>query len=35
MSTSLGRSCDEKEIDIVTPYPKREPKPGDDMGLAQ
>jgi quinoprotein glucose dehydrogenase len=25
----------EKEIDIVTPYPKREPKPGDDMGLAQ
>jgi hypothetical protein len=25
----------EKEIDIVRPYPKREPKPGDDMGLAQ
>jgi quinoprotein glucose dehydrogenase len=25
----------EKEIDIVTPYPKREPQPGDDMGLAQ
>jgi quinoprotein glucose dehydrogenase len=25
----------DKEIDIVTPYPKREPKPGDDMGLAQ
>jgi quinoprotein glucose dehydrogenase len=25
----------DKEIDIVTPYPKREPQPGDDMGLAQ
>lgn len=25
----------EKEIDIVTPYPKREPQPGDNMGLAQ
>ena len=25
----------EKEIDIITPYPKREPQPGDDMGLAQ
>lgn len=25
----------DKEIDIVTPYPKREPKPGDNLGLAQ
>jgi hypothetical protein len=25
----------EKEIDMVTPYPKREPKPGDDVGLTQ
>ena len=25
----------EKEIDIVTSYSKREPQPGDDMGLAQ
>jgi len=24
-----------KEINIITPYPKREPQPGDDMGLAQ
>jgi quinoprotein glucose dehydrogenase len=31
---ALPKSGD-KEIDIVTPYPKREPKPGDDMGLAQ
>jgi quinoprotein glucose dehydrogenase len=25
----------DKEIDIVTPYPKREPQPGDNAGLAQ